>query len=51
MAVLSYNFWRRHFHGDPDIVGNNIQLVHKNYTILGLCHPASPGGMATSISR
>ena len=39
VAVLSYNFWRRHFNGDPDIVGKNIQLVHKNYSILGVMPP------------
>jgi len=36
VAVLSYNFWRRHFNSDPTIVGKNIQLVHKDYTILGV---------------
>ncbi len=39
VAVLSYNFWRRHFNGDPNIVGKNIQLVHKDYTILGVLPP------------
>jgi putative ABC transport system permease protein len=39
VAVLSYNFWRRHFNGDPNIVGKNIQLVHKDYTILGVMPP------------
>jgi len=39
VAVLSYNFWRRHFNGDPTIVGKNIQLVHKDYTILGVLPP------------
>ena len=39
VAVLSYNFWRRHFNSDPDIVGKNIQLVHKDYTILGVLPP------------
>ncbi len=39
VAVLSYNFWRRHFNGDPTIVGKNIQLVHKDYTILGILPP------------
>ncbi len=39
VAVLSYNFWRRHFNGDPAIVGKNIQLVHKDYTILGVLPP------------
>ena len=39
VAVLSYNFWRRHFNGNPAIVGQNIQLVHKDYTILGVLPP------------
>jgi predicted permease len=36
VAVLSYNFWRRHYNSDPGIGGKNIQLVHKDYTILGV---------------
>ncbi|HET6176549.1 MAG TPA: ABC transporter permease [Candidatus Sulfotelmatobacter sp.] len=39
VAVLSYKFWRRHFNGDPSVVGKNIQLVHKDYTILGVLPP------------
>jgi predicted permease len=39
VAVLSYNFWRRHFNSDTNVVGKNIQLVHKNYSILGVMPP------------
>ena len=39
VAVLSYNFWRRHYNSDPGIVGKNIQLVHKDHTILGALPP------------
>jgi putative ABC transport system permease protein len=39
VAVLSYNFWRRHFNSDSTIVGKSIQLVHKDYTILGVLPP------------
>ena len=39
VAVLAYNFWRRHFNGDPSVVGKNIQLMHKDYTILGVLQP------------
>ena len=39
VAVLSYNFWRRHFNSDQNIVGKNIQLAHKDYTILGVLPP------------
>ena len=46
VAVLSYVFWRRHFNSDPNIVGKNIQLVHKDYTILGVLPPRFTWGDA-----
>ena len=36
VVVLSYKFWQRHFNADPTVVGRNLQLVHKNYTIVGV---------------
>ena len=36
VIVLSYRFWQRHFNGDPSVIGRSIQLVHKNYTIVGV---------------
>jgi predicted permease len=39
VAVLSYKFWQRHFNGDKSVVGQNLQLVHKNYTIVGVAAP------------
>ena len=39
VAVLSYKFWQRHFNGNPDVVGKTMQLVHKNYTIVGVAAP------------
>ena len=39
VAVLSYKFWQRHFNGDAAVVGQNLQLVHKNYTIVGVAAP------------
>jgi putative ABC transport system permease protein len=36
VVVLSYLFWQRHFNSDPGVVGKNLQLVHKNYTIVGV---------------
>ncbi len=36
IAVLSYTFWERHFNADPTVVGRTLQLVHKNYTIVGV---------------
>ena len=39
VVVLSYKFWKRHFNGDPSVVGRTMQLVHKNYTIVGVAAP------------
>ena len=39
IVVLAYKFWQRHFHADPSVVGRNLQLVHKNYTIIGVMPP------------
>ena len=39
VAVLSYKFWQRHFNSDPGVVGQNLQLVRKNYTIVGVAAP------------
>jgi putative ABC transport system permease protein len=36
VVVLGNKFWRRHFNGDPGVVGKTIQLVRKNYTIVGI---------------
>ena len=36
VAVLSYRFWRRHYNGDPALVGKTIQLNHKSYQVLGV---------------
>jgi predicted permease len=39
VVVLSYKFWQRHFNGDPTVVGKTIQMVRKNYTIVGVAAP------------
>ena len=39
VAVLGYQFWQRHYNGDPNIVGKKIQLVHKSYEIIGVARP------------
>ena len=39
VVVLSYLFWERHFNSDPTVIGRNLQLVHKNYTIVGVLPP------------
>ncbi|HUI54293.1 MAG TPA: ABC transporter permease, partial [Bryobacteraceae bacterium] len=39
VVVLSYLFWKRHFNSDLAVVGRKLQLVHKNYTIVGVLPP------------
>ena len=39
VVVLSYKFWQRHFNGDSSVLGQNLQLVRKNYTIVGVAGP------------
>ena len=39
VVVLSYKFWQRHFGADPSVVGKNLQLVRKTYTIVGVAAP------------
>jgi putative ABC transport system permease protein len=39
VAVLSYKFWQKHFGANPSVVGQNLQMVHKNYTIVGVANP------------
>jgi predicted permease len=36
VVVLSYNFWQRHFNSNPAVLGQTLQLVRKNYTIVGV---------------
>lgn len=36
VAVLSYRFWKSHFAGRGDIVGETLQMDHENYRIIGV---------------
>lgn len=36
VCVLSYNFWQRRFHADPDIAGKTIKLENHTFTIVGV---------------
>jgi len=36
VVVLGYKFWQRHFNADPGVLGRTIQMVRKNYTIVGV---------------
>ena len=39
VTVLSYKFWQRHYNSDPSVIGKTIQLVRKNYTVVGVAAP------------
>lgn len=39
VVVLGYQFWQRYYAGDPEVVGRTIQLVRKNYQIVGVMPP------------
>jgi predicted permease len=36
IAVLDHGFWRRRFNGDPSIVGRQVQLNGRPFTIVGV---------------
>jgi putative ABC transport system permease protein len=36
VVVLGHKFWQRHFNSNPAVVGQTIQLVRKNYAIVGV---------------
>jgi predicted permease len=36
VAVISYAFWKRHFFGRPDVLGQTMRLNDKFYTIIGV---------------
>jgi hypothetical protein len=39
VVVLSYKLWQRHYNSDPAVVGQTLQLVRKNYTVIGVAAP------------
>jgi predicted permease len=39
VVVLGYSFWQRHFNSSPSVLGQTLQLVRKNYTIVGVAAP------------
>src|SRR5215467_7003233 len=36
VVVLNYQFWQRHFGGDPHVIGRTLELNHASYTIIGV---------------
>ena len=36
VAVLNYAFWKQHFGGDPSVLGRQIELDQRAYTVIGV---------------
>ncbi|MGA7523104.1 MAG: ABC transporter permease [Acidobacteriaceae bacterium] len=36
VAVISFRFWKSEYAGRPDVIGNVLQLNHKDFTIIGI---------------
>ncbi|HEY4307687.1 MAG TPA: ABC transporter permease [Gemmatimonadaceae bacterium] len=49
VVVLSYDYWRREFAGDPSAVGRTIRLSGHQYTIVGVS-PESYSGMISGVA-
>ena len=43
VAVLSHNFWRQRFAGDPAIVGRGVRLNGHDFTIIGVAREGFSG--------
>src|SRR5262249_16689302 len=42
-AVISHNFWQRHFGGDPDIIGRSVTLNNVEVAVVGVAPPRFAG--------
>jgi macrolide transport system ATP-binding/permease protein len=36
VTVLSYKYWRQRFGGDPEIIGREVMVNGRNYTVIGV---------------
>jgi predicted permease len=39
VVVLSYQFWKRQFGGNKNVIGKTLELDHKLYTVIGVAAP------------
>lgn len=45
VVVLAYDFWQRHFGGDPRVVGATVDLAGHPVTVIGVARPRFIGAM------
>jgi predicted permease len=43
VAVVSYKCWRQRFGGDPGVIGKNVVVNGRGYTIIGVAQPGFSG--------
>jgi predicted permease len=36
VVVLTYAYWQKQFHGDPNILGQQVRLTERPYTVIGI---------------
>ena len=39
IAVISYLYWKKHFNSRPDVLGRQVELDHRKYTVIGVAGP------------
>ena len=49
VAVLTYEYWQRHFGGDSDVVGRSVTMNDRSVEIIGVAEPAPPYPERTDI--
>jgi len=47
VVVVSYDFWRRRFGGDPQLVGKSLTFNNRSFTVIGV---AAPGFVGVSVA-
>ncbi len=43
LAVLSYRFWKERFHGDPNVIGQNLLINGRQLTVIGVSQAGFDG--------
>jgi len=39
VVVLSFQFWREHYHGSRDVIGKTLEMDHAPHTVIGVMPP------------